>query len=100
MKNTPCPSEKYSTPSNVKRREIYHEGWIDFNKNGVMDPYENPKLPIEERVEDLLSRMTLEEKIAQLQGENSPATVRDLYTQVRNGEPDMRSSPPSPEGGG
>lgn len=60
-------SRKYYLPPNVKKPEIYHENWIDFNKNGVMDPYENPELPIEERVEDLLSRMTLEEKVAQLQ---------------------------------
>lgn len=33
----------------------------------VVDPYKNPNLPIEERVEDLLKRMTLEEKIHQLQ---------------------------------
>ncbi len=33
-----------------------------------MEKYKNPDLPIEERVEDLLSRMTLEEKIAQLCG--------------------------------
>lgn len=46
--------------------DIYHEEWIDFNKNGVMDPFENPDLPVEDRVEDLLSRMTLEEKVAQL----------------------------------
>ncbi|OGU26779.1 MAG: hypothetical protein A2X66_02485 [Ignavibacteria bacterium GWA2_54_16] len=30
-------------------------------------PYPDPKLPIEDRVSDLLSKMTLEEKIAQLQ---------------------------------
>jgi beta-glucosidase len=30
--------------------------------------YRNPKLPVEQRLEDLLSRMTLEEKVAQLQG--------------------------------
>ena len=29
-------------------------------------PYQNPSLPIEERIEDLLSRMTLEEKFAQM----------------------------------
>ena len=29
-------------------------------------PYKNPRLPVEQRVADLLSRMTLEEKIAQL----------------------------------
>ena len=31
-------------------------------------PYRNPKLPVEERVADLLSRMTLEEKVAQMEG--------------------------------
>src|ERR1700686_2692999 len=30
--------------------------------------YRNPKLPIEQRLADLLSRMTLEEKVAQLEG--------------------------------
>lgn len=30
-------------------------------------PYKNPNLPTEERVEDLLSRMTLEEKVRQMQ---------------------------------
>jgi beta-xylosidase len=31
-------------------------------------PYRNPKLPVEQRVADLLSRMTLEEKVAQMEG--------------------------------
>ena len=34
----------------------------DLNKNGKLDPYEDNRLPIETRVEDLLSQMTLEEK--------------------------------------
>jgi beta-glucosidase len=34
----------------------------DLNKNGRLDPYEDPRLPVEERVADLLSQMTLEEK--------------------------------------
>ena len=34
----------------------------DLNGNGVMDPYEDPSLPIEGRVEDLLSRLSLAEK--------------------------------------
>lgn len=44
---------------------IYHKGWIDFNKNGRMDVYENPNAPAEDRVRDLLSQMTLEEKTCQ-----------------------------------
>src|SRR5690349_4127188 len=34
----------------------------DLNKNGRLDAYEDPRRPIAERVEDLLSQMTLEEK--------------------------------------
>jgi beta-glucosidase len=34
----------------------------DLNGNGEMDPYEDPRLDVEARVEDLLSRLTLEEK--------------------------------------
>ena len=34
----------------------------DLNKNGRLDPYEDSGRPIEERVEDLLSQMTLAEK--------------------------------------
>lgn len=35
----------------------------DLNGNGQMDPYEDPRLPVEERVEDLLGRLSLEEKV-------------------------------------
>jgi beta-glucosidase len=45
---------------------IYKAGWIDHNKNGAMDPYENPKLDIEKRISDLIARMTVEEKTMQL----------------------------------
>jgi len=45
---------------------IYKQGWIDLNKNGVKDPYEDPTLPVEVRITDLISRMTLEEKTAQM----------------------------------
>ena len=34
----------------------------DLNHNGTMEPYEDPDLPVAERVADLLGRMTLEEK--------------------------------------
>ncbi len=38
----------------------------DLNKNGRLDPYEDPRQPIEERVADLLAQMTLEEKAGQM----------------------------------
>jgi beta-glucosidase len=34
----------------------------DLNKNGRLDPYEDPRRPIAERVEDLLSQMSIAEK--------------------------------------
>lgn len=49
-----------------QKNSIYKKGWIDFNKNGVMDVYEDPTAPIEARVADLLSQMSMEEKTCQL----------------------------------
>lgn len=48
------------------KNPMYHKGWIDFNKNGKMDVYENPKAKLEDRIEDLLKQMTLEEKTCQM----------------------------------
>jgi beta-glucosidase len=45
---------------------LYRDGWIDLNKNGIEDPYENPSLAVDARIDDLLGRMTLEEKTAQM----------------------------------
>ena len=45
---------------------IYHDDYIDFNKNGKKDIFEDPKQPIEKRITDLLSQMTIDEKTAQL----------------------------------
>lgn len=48
------------------KKEIYKKGWIDFNKNGKKDIYEDPTQPIEKRVDDLISQMTPNEKSNQL----------------------------------
>lgn len=48
------------------KQNIYHKGWIDFNKNGVKDIFEDPTQVIDDRVADLLSQMTMEEKTCQL----------------------------------
>jgi beta-glucosidase len=45
---------------------IYKAGWIDFNKNGIKDIYEDPSAALDDRINDLLSQMTLEEKTCQL----------------------------------
>ena len=41
-------------------------GYLDLNKNGKMDPYENPNLPVEQRIDNLLSLMTVNEKTCQM----------------------------------
>ncbi len=51
------PSSKY--------QKIYKKGWVDFNKNGKMDIYEDPSADIKNRVEDLLSQMNVNEKTGQ-----------------------------------
>ncbi len=48
------------------KTEMYRKGWIDFNKNGVKDIYEDPTATIDARIEDLLKQMTLEEKTCQM----------------------------------
>lgn len=48
------------------KSEMYHKGWIDFNKNGIKDVYEDPSAPVEARIENLLGQMTLEEKTCQM----------------------------------
>jgi beta-glucosidase len=40
----------------------------DLNKNGRLDPYEDWRRPVEERVSDLVSQMTLEEKAGLMVG--------------------------------
>lgn len=52
--------------ASAQKSDIYKKGWIDFNKNGIKDIYEDPLVPVEFRVADLLSQMTLEEKTCQL----------------------------------
>src|SRR5213076_3138862 len=51
--------------SGAGKKNIYHDGWIDLNKNGRKDIYEDQKADISSRVEDLLAQMTLEEKTCQ-----------------------------------
>ncbi|MEP3492655.1 MAG: glycoside hydrolase family 3 N-terminal domain-containing protein, partial [Flavobacteriaceae bacterium] len=47
-------------------KNIYHKDWIDFNKNGKKDIYEDPSQSIETRVANLLSQMNLNEKTCQM----------------------------------
>lgn len=53
-------------PAEAQNKNIYHKGWIDFNKNGVKDIYEDSSQPVEKRVENLLLQMNINEKTCQL----------------------------------
>ena len=48
------------------KSEMYHKDWIDFNKNGIKDIYEDPAATLDARIENLLQQMTLEEKTCQM----------------------------------
>jgi beta-glucosidase len=50
----------------AQQKNIYKKGWIDFNKNNVKDVFEDPSQPIDKRVDDLLSQMTMDEKTCQM----------------------------------
>lgn len=62
-------------------------GWRDADRDGRMSPYENPALPPEQRVDDLLSRMTPAEKLGQLNQRllSADSLVR-WHHELENGE--------------
>lgn len=62
----PLPAAAENPAGKAKKASIYHKGWIDFNKNGKMDVFENPQAGLDDRVNDLLSQMTVEEKTCQM----------------------------------
>jgi beta-glucosidase len=49
----------------VTRKDIYHDGWIDLNKNGRKDVFEDSTQPEEKRLDDLIGQMNLDEKTVQ-----------------------------------
>ena len=57
-------AKKYSLLAGPEVKTLSEEGFTfrDLNKNGKLDIYEDSRQPVEERVQDLLSQMTLEEK--------------------------------------
>ena len=63
-----CAQKPAKTPATYKpvKSEMYRKGWIDFNKNGVKDVYEDPSAPLGARIENLLQQMTLDEKTCQM----------------------------------
>lgn len=56
----------FFTGNNAQSQNIYHNSWIDLNKNGKKDTYEDRTQSIDSRINNLLLQMTLEEKSCQL----------------------------------
>jgi beta-glucosidase len=81
------PAQERTSP----KKSIYHDGWIDLNKNGRMDVYEDPKAPIDKRIDDLLAQMTLEEKTCQT------ATLYGVGRGRTGAEPPLKDELPTPD---
>jgi beta-glucosidase len=86
---------QHDHPTPLSETVLQHSGVIeteknipfrDLNKNGVLDIYENPRQPLEARVEDLLGQMTLEEK-AGLMFINGAVVNEDGSLEDRPGAP-------------
>ena len=85
--NRSLPAQEQDGP----RKSLYHNGWIDLNKNGRMDIYENSKAPINQRVEDLLRQMNVNEKTCQT------ATLYGVGRGRTGQELPMKDELPTPE---
>ena len=56
------PLRSQEAPRKAPVLTVNGQQFRDLNKNGTLDAYEDRRVPVERRVADLLSRMTLEEK--------------------------------------
>jgi len=66
---------------------MYRQGWIDFNKDGKKNVFEDPSQPVEKRVRDLLMRMTVDDEIGQLWQVDLPKKLDpQVISQLRQGE--------------
>jgi beta-glucosidase len=71
----------YGDPNALSPLKPDGKPYMDLNKNGKMDPYEDPKLPIEKRIDDLISKMNLDEKTCQL------CTLYGYHRQLMDAQP-------------
>jgi beta-glucosidase len=72
----------------TRTAQLIHAGgarFRDLNRDGVLEPYEDWRLPAAARAADLLSRMTLAEKAGAMMHGTPPATANEQYdlAQVR-----------------
>ncbi len=66
-----------SRNTNILHKEIEINGYtfLDRNGNGKLDPYEDQRNSIQDRAEDILSKMTLDEKIHLLKGSGMGSAI-------------------------
>ncbi|MBR4167426.1 MAG: glycoside hydrolase family 3 C-terminal domain-containing protein [Bacteroidales bacterium] len=57
------PSLGYGSDSGIRILTKGGRAFKDMNRNGVIDPYEDWRLPMDRRISDLVGQMTLEEKV-------------------------------------
>ncbi len=67
--------KKYVENTNIKEVTINGYSFLDRNGNGELDVYEDGRQTIEERVDDLSSQMTIDEKIHLLKGSGMASGV-------------------------
>lgn len=56
------PGCKTSTKDSLKTIEVDGKTFVDMNKDGQLQPYEDTRLSVDERVNDLLSKISKEDK--------------------------------------
>lgn len=63
-------------------REVTVDGYrfLDRNGNGALDAYEDERRSADERVDDLLAQMTLDEKVHVLKGSGMASALRSSIT--------------------
>lgn len=71
--------DDYIEQSSFTELNLNGEVFLDRNNNGELDIYENPNEPIEKRVSDVLSQMTLEEKLHLLKGSGISSAMGSDY---------------------
>lgn len=86
-------TESRSGDSPIADRTTDGAHFRDLNKNGKLDPYEDAAVSVDERVQDLLSQMTLEEKVGLmfgpiigLQPDGSVVEDESFYSQLATPE--------------
>ncbi|MEG0887906.1 MAG: glycoside hydrolase family 3 C-terminal domain-containing protein [Bacteroides sp.] len=66
MHSSLLQAQKLPATYRPAKTEMYRKGWIDFNKNGIKDIYEDPTATVDARIEDLLGQMNMNEKTCQM----------------------------------